>query len=77
MLFLNQASEREREARRRLLDPDHDPQTSEFEDESKRPLEPYVNIWPDSDDSDPEDWRHRVVMNNVRYNRRRAKRRMR
>eukprot|EP00965_Chrysotila_dentata_P097835 3234764-Pleurochrysis_carterae.AAC.1 len=42
-----------------------------------RPLEPYVNIWPDSDDSDPDEWRNRVVMNNVRYNRRRAKRRMR
>eukprot|EP00965_Chrysotila_dentata_P256682 6212625-Pleurochrysis_carterae.AAC.3 len=76
-LFLNQASEREREARRRFLDPDHDPRTSESEDESMRPLEPYVKIWPDSDDSDPDDWRNRVVMNNVRYNRRRANRRMR
>eukprot|EP00965_Chrysotila_dentata_P144036 4757879-Pleurochrysis_carterae.AAC.1 len=60
MLFLNQASEREREAPRRFLDPDHDPRTSESEDESKRPLEPYVNIWPDSDDSDPDDWCRRV-----------------
>eukprot|EP00965_Chrysotila_dentata_P258925 6213394-Pleurochrysis_carterae.AAC.1 len=77
MLYANQASEREREARRRLLDKDHDPRTSESEDESMRPLEPYINIWPDSDDSDPDDWQWRVIMNNVRYNRRRAKRRQR
>eukprot|EP00965_Chrysotila_dentata_P118118 3903949-Pleurochrysis_carterae.AAC.1 len=60
MLYANQASEREREARRRHLDEDHDPRTSESEDESMRSLEPYVNIWPDSDDSDPEDWCRRV-----------------
>eukprot|EP00965_Chrysotila_dentata_P033560 1117622-Pleurochrysis_carterae.AAC.1 len=75
MLFANQAPEREREARRCLLDKDHDPRTSESEDESNRPLEPYINIWPDSDDSDPDDRQRRVIMNNVRYNRRRAKRR--
>eukprot|EP00965_Chrysotila_dentata_P172292 5686150-Pleurochrysis_carterae.AAC.1 len=83
MLYLSERRERERRDRDRepelyLRETEYDPHSFDSEDGSMRPLKSYKNVWAESDDEDSLEYRERrVILNNVRYNRRQAKRRLR
>eukprot|EP00965_Chrysotila_dentata_P033777 1124446-Pleurochrysis_carterae.AAC.1 len=51
-------------------DIDHDPKTSDSEDEINRPHIPYENIWPSDDEYNVEAWEWRMHKSNQRWERR-------